>query len=213
MSPGSGTDAPRSSTTRQSAGGSPPARSTRFRLRTWTWAGRCFPTDPPCRAGLGSGAAPGGRLRTGWCFRIFDADGALCSLQARSVESDPKPGEKAANPTGAHVAGLVFADGLALQLLRGERTEPTDVVIVEGAPDYLTWATRWGTDGALEDAPAVFGVVAGSWRGAQGQALGRRIPSGSRVVIRTHHDAAGDRYAEEICKTLRHCQVRRGGAA
>jgi hypothetical protein len=93
---------------------------------------------------------------------LFDADGALRSLQARSVESNPKPGEKAANPAGARVAGLVFADGLAQQFLRGEQTELTDVVIVEGVPDYLTWATRWGTDSALEDAPAVFGVVAGS---------------------------------------------------
>jgi hypothetical protein len=144
---------------------------------------------------------------------LFDVDGALRSLQARTVEPDPKPGEKAANPTGAQVAGLVFADGLARQLLRGDQTDPTDVVVVEGVPDYLTWATRWGMDGALEDAPAVFGVVAGSWRGAQGQALGRRIPRGSRVVIRTHHDPAGDRYAEEIRKTLRHCKVRRGGRA
>jgi hypothetical protein len=73
---------------------------------------------------------------------------------------------------------------------------PISVVVVEGEPDFLTWATRYSDGDA--DAPIVFGVVCGAWSGE----LAARIPDGARVVVRTHQDPSGERYAAEIARTL-----------
>ena len=54
------------------------------------------------------------------------------------------------------------------------------------------------SDGA-EDVPAVFGIVAGSWT----PEIAARVPTRTRVVICTHDDPAGDRYAAQIAETLR----------
>ena len=71
------------------------------------------------------------------------------------------------------------------------------VVICEGVPDWIKAATSW-SDGA-EDVPAVFGIVAGSWT----PEIAARVPTRTRVVICTHDDPAGDRYAAQIAETLR----------
>jgi hypothetical protein len=102
-----------------------------------------------------------------------------------------------------------MADGPALSRLTGgspARVGRVRVVIVEGEIDYLTRATSY-TDS--ETAPAVFGVIAGAWSGD----IAARIPDGALVAIRTDHDAAGDKYAEEIRSTLaQRCEVRRSRA-
>ena len=54
----------------------------------------------------------------------------------------------------------------------------------------------------------MLGIFAGSWSNA----LAARIPTGTRVAIRTDHDdnGAGDRYAELIARSLAgRCELRR----
>jgi hypothetical protein len=103
-----------------------------------------------------------------------------------------------------------MADALALEVLRtGARpewiAEPLRVVIAEGEPDFLTWATMHALKSPTP-AYAVLGVIAGSW----GDAIAARIPNGSRVIIRTDHDEAGEKYATDIIRTLaRRCTVLR----
>ena len=96
-----------------------------------------------------------------------------------------------------------MADAAAVELLRGG--EPlVDILIAEGVPDFLAWGTRWN-----EAAPAVFSVIAGSWT----EAIAGRVPVGARVLIATHADEAGEKYASQIARTLRgRCRLLRGQA-
>jgi hypothetical protein len=124
---------------------------------------------------------------------LYGASGALESLHARNLDATAEP--KAVSPARASVAGLVMADPSAVAMLRREYV-PAQLVIAEGVPDFLTWATRWSD--ADEDAPAVLGVIAGSWT----DELAGRISSGLCVVVRTHRDEAGAKYADRICASL-----------
>lgn len=132
-------------------------------------------------------------------FPTFDGCGQLRSLRAGRLD-DGSP--KRVAPRGYSTAGLVMADALAASLLskRGEGTwwqRPClRVLITEGEPDFLTWASA--PSDADEDAPAVFGLVSGSWTPEMGAA----IPPTSKVIIRTHLDLAGHRYAGEVAATL-----------
>lgn len=95
------------------------------------------------------------------------------------------------------MAGLVMACPVARNLLQTGQSPsggPFDVVITEGEPDFLTHATR--SEGSA--APAVVGVVASAWSSA----VADRLPGDARIVIRTHRDAAGDRYAADIRSSL-----------
>jgi len=166
----------------------------------------------------------------GWrcIFPIYDATGTLASLRARwchllargeapteQLDRPPEdlPGVKsaaaAAGPGSA--SGLVLADGLLRQLLRtGERPEwwpkaaALRIVVVEGEPDFLTWAARHGD--AAETAPAVLGLWSGAWTSA----LAARIPTGSRILLRTDLDASGHQYATTVARDLAdRCELRR----
>lgn len=137
---------------------------------------------------------------------FFDAQGELRTLRASRVVADTP---KRLGPAGHKASGVVMADAIALEVIRlGARPawldEPLRVVIAEGEPDWLTWATRFPLD-----APAPYaslGIINGSWS----DELAARIPNGSRIIIRTDHDAAGDKYAAEVTKTLAHrCTVLR----
>ena len=132
---------------------------------------------------------------------MYGASGALESLHARSVLPSATGGEKAAAAAGSSCAGLVMADPLAALVLETGVVPswwegPLRWVVAEGEPDFLTWATRW-VDYNM-DAPAVLGVVSGSWT----QGIADRIPTGSELVIRTHLDTAGHAYAKKIKDTL-----------
>lgn len=128
----------------------------------------------------------------------FDALGVMRSVRAWRVVDGDTP--KRLPPTGHKAAGLVLADDIALGMLRGTYA-PKRVLIVEGEPDFLTWATR-----PIEEVTAILGVVSGAWS----DELAARVPSIARVIVRTHHDASGDRYAEAINVTLRdRCTVLR----
>jgi len=86
------------------------------------------------------------------------------------------------------------------------RSVPLRIVIVEGEPDFLTWSNK--PSDADEYAPAVIGVASGSWT----INIANRIPAEATVVVRTHHDEAGDKYAAKIHETLvgRVADLRRG---
>lgn len=104
----------------------------------------------------------------------------LASLHARNVTSS---GDKAGWPAGASAAALVFAVPDA---------PPSRVLeLVEGVPDWLRFST------AERGAP-VWGVVAGS----ACPELAALVKA-QAVAIRTHDDAAGNKYAEAWAELLR----------
>jgi len=118
---------------------------------------------------------------------VYDAAGELRSVRAWRVIPGESP--KRLPPGGHRATGLVLANAAALAILRG-KSGPCRVVVVEGEPDFCTLATR------TQD--AVFGVLSGAWTAEHAA----RVPLGSTVVIRTHCDKAGDKYAEQVTKTL-----------
>lgn len=134
---------------------------------------------------------------------VFDHDGAMRGLRAWN----PAPAEgmpKRIAPKGCTVRGLVMADFLGLPMLRGELL-PDRVAIAEGEPDFLTLASetallargRWAT----------LGVEAGAWT----EAISGRVPDGARVTIWTHADGPGEKYAEDVARTLLgRCVISRG---
>lgn len=133
--------------------------------------------------------------------RVFDAAGVLRSVRAWRVEGDAPA--KRLPPAGHKATGLVMANRHALELLTGERTTPRVVVVAEGEPDFATCSLLWPT-------VAVFGITSGSWSAD----FAKRIPLGSEVVIRTHNDQAGDKYAKDILETVKtRAVVRRSEAA
>lgn len=177
-------------------------------------AGRGLEASLVARFDLGRALPPGGNLprwaryqnqtwyQTGHhlLLPVYSAQGGLCSVRAWGFqEGSPKR----LPPSGYRAGGLILANQLGQHLLRTASSPsswpqevPLRVVITEGEPDYLTWATRFPDADPI--APAVLGVVMGSWT----EAMASRIPSGARVTIRTDHDDTGERYAALIYRTL-----------
>ena len=142
--------------------------------------------------------------------RGWGATGTAESLHARAAgelpEGLPKGLWPAAGPGSAR--GLVLSDGWGRQLIAtGRRPEGWrgEMVVAEGVPDWLVVATNYSDSD--EDAPAVLGVTAGSWT----LEIASRVPDGTRVVIATDPDEAGDKYAQKIAATFqgRNCELRR----
>jgi hypothetical protein len=131
---------------------------------------------------------------------MYDAGGRLASLHARYIGDEPRDlAPKGLSPLGGRIAGTIMADALGRTLL-ASREAPAFwaervVLIEEGVPDFLTVATHYGDD---ENAPAVLGVLAGSWT----REIATRIPDACRVVVRTHTDSAGAKYAAAIGSSL-----------
>ena len=99
--------------------------------------------------------------------------------------------------------GLVLANRLGQELLTGKRSTPTVVVVAEGEPDWAVCSTVWPR-------LAVFGITSGSWS----DDFAKRIPLGSEVIVRTHNDPAGDKYATTIIESVKsRAVVRRSEAA
>ena len=163
----------------------------------------------PRWAGFGGQGWSGGRHRL--IVPMYDACGRLQSVHARAATA-PKGVPKGLSPAGFAIAGLVMADPLARLLLSdeplGDGEPATDavrrygLVICEGVPDFLTWATRWGD--AAETASAVIGVISGGWT----PEIAARVPDGTRVAVRQHADAGGEKYTATVAATLvRRCEV------
>jgi len=119
----------------------------------------------------------------------WDASGALRSFRGWRVKTGVSP--KRLPPTGFRQAGLVQANRLGVMMLRGQVC-PKQLWVLEGEPDYLVAATEFGI------ADAVIGIGSGSWT----EEHARRVPSGTRVMVSTHADSAGDKYAAHVIETL-----------
>lgn len=136
---------------------------------------------------------------------VFNHKGEFKSARAwRVIEGDTP---KRLPPSGHLASGLVLACTAGRTLLKGEREDlpsPLRIIFVEGEPDFLIWASQFSDADA--DAPIVFGVGSGWWT----DAFAARVPDGAQVVIRTHADEAGDRYAAHIATSLKgRCDVMR----
>lgn len=140
---------------------------------------------------------------------MFDACGDLRSLRFRAIGETPR-GKKTLNPSGHACGGLVMADPMGRALLQGRREDDGmgwdgRVVIVEGEPDLWTWSCHPSRFGKPQTW-AMLGIAAGSWT----DAIAARIPEKARVILRTHHDPPGEKYAEQIRSTLAgRCEVLR----
>jgi hypothetical protein len=165
----------------------------------------------PDWAGFGPGKAPWNERGYLLVVPMFDMFGALRSLHARKVVQGGRL--KSLSPADFGTKGLVMADAHGRNLLvTGKRPSylseatPLRIVVSEGEVDFWTWSTRFSD--ADPSAPAVFGMFSGGWT----DGIGSRVPDGSRVIIRTDADEAGDRYAREIRNSLHgRCTILRGG--
>jgi hypothetical protein len=168
---------------------------------------RCLPSSGTlpkwARSGSRSWWESGHRL----LLPLWNAEGSLCSVHARLVENGQTERAKGLFPASHSAKGLFLADSFALLLIRSgvpkwwRQSEPPSVIITEGAPDFLTVATHYG---CTEYAPAVLGVVSGSWS----DELAARIPTECRVVVRVHRDEAGEKYLAVIRRSLSgRCQL------
>jgi len=135
---------------------------------------------------------------------MYDVAGTRRSVRAtRITPGNGHDAPKRLPPSGKKATDLVMACPIAVAMLRGT-VRPSEVVIVEGEPDFLTWATR-----RTRVTTARIGIVSGSWSFD----FAKKVPPGVKVWLRTDHDSAGDRYADELTKTLRwaKCFPFRGG--
>lgn len=134
--------------------------------------------------------------------------GELATLRARSC-TGREPKDLA--PLGYSMRGCVLAERLGRQLLTDGGAPdwwppdaPLRMVIAEGAPDFLTWATERADD---PYGPAVLGLWAGAWT----PEIAARVPDGAAVVVWTDDNDAGHRYADGVRSTLTpRCGVMRG---
>lgn len=118
----------------------------------------------------------------------FDHHGVAHSLRAWQMFDIDGP--KRLPPLGYKLSGFVLANLQAQQLFAGTHAYP-ELIVVEGEPDFCTWATR-------SDLPIV-GVGSGWWTAD----FAERLSPSVGVYIRTHNDTAGDAYAKDITLTLR----------
>jgi len=134
-------------------------------------------------------------LRYRLIMPVWDEQCAMRSVRAGRVVVN-EPGEdwpKRVPPSLRRAAGLLLANKAALAVFgHGAKA---DLLIVEGEPDFLTWACAVSADDRMV---GVVGVGSGWWS----RAFAAKVPRGTRVIVRTHQDAAGDRYAGEIGRTL-----------
>lgn len=198
------------------------------RIAEWLHAGRGLPVKAIAACDL-VGALPYGTECPAWAakpqtetrpavpwsktayraiFPLFDATGAMRGLLARYVGTPSLPSvPKSRAAAGYSRRGLVLADGRGRELLEGRLARgdaahrPLRVVIAEGEMDVLAFAVGGAARASVDAAGelvAVLGVVSGSWT----PELAARIPDGSTVLIATHADRDGERYATAITKTL-----------
>lgn len=167
---------------------------------------RALPHDARLPRALTSPEGPWTRTGHQLVVLAFDATGQPAGLHSRAVR-DVKP--KTLWPRGCSAAGLVFASGAARWLL-GWRAPcpfgapdlapwsagPPQIVICEGATDFLSWSCAFSD--ADQDAPAVFGIASGSWT----PEIAAKIPNGSRVTVATDADRTGNGYAAKIGRSL-----------
>ena len=162
---------------------------------------RCLPSSGTLPTWARSGSQTWRKSGHRLLFPLWNAEGSLCSVHARLVESGQTERAKGMFPASHSAGGLFLADSFALLLIRSgvpkwwRQREPPSVIITEGAPDFLTVATHYGCS---EYAPAVLGILSGSWS----DELAARIPTECRVIVKVHRDEAGQKYRDQICRSL-----------
>lgn len=158
-----------------------------------------FPTPDLARALTESAALPRWAKYQGrtWAetghriiLQAFDCRGEPRSLRAWQVKRDD-PSPKRLPPAGHKATELVLANALAAQHLANPGA-PINLLVAEGEPDFLALCQAYpGVN--------VIGVMNGSWS----EAFAERVPFGSIVMVRTHLDEAGEKYAKTITSTLK----------
>lgn len=121
---------------------------------------------------------------------VYDCQGVMRSIrswQCRIGSDMPKR----LPPAGHRSNELVLANDAALAILR-EPGCPKRVLISEGEPSFLSLCQAY-------PGIAVLGVMNGSWSAA----FAARIPLGSLVTVRTDNDQTGDKYAQDITRSLK----------
>ncbi len=130
-------------------------------------------------------------------FPAYSASGELVSLHGRALgQVEPKTRW----PYRCSASGLLFADTMGVTFLRqcarGASVDGLEAVVVcEGATDTLKLSEV--VDGG-ECAFAVLGYVAGSKRAFADIDWPVHVP----CLVATDNDAAGDRYAAELCEAV-----------
>lgn len=120
---------------------------------------------------------------------LYDQNGSLASIQARSVTPAADP--KVLFPEGSRVKGCAFANASGLELLRGRVATDRPVVLGEGLTDYL--ALGIVVAGPLLAAPGA-GMLAsliGAW------ARGREL------CLAIDLDVAADRAMEAVARAAK----------
>lgn len=135
---------------------------------------------------------------------LWDARGNLASLHGRTVAAEHPNGQRKGRfATGYTSNGLLMADATACDVL-ATGTAPWwngEVLICEGATDFLSLSARWGD--SAEQLPATLAIYSGAWNAS----IAARIPSRAAVRILPHSDPAGRRYVAGIAPTLGHCRA------
>lgn len=124
---------------------------------------------------------------------VYDCNGMMKSVRAWDVEG--KAEAKRLPPTGYKAHGLAMGNSRAIALL-SKKHGPCRILVTEGEPDFLTASTKWFW-------LPVVGLINGTW----GPEFASKIPLGSEVVVMTHHDKAGDKYAELVKSTVKNRAV------
>lgn len=160
---------------------------------------RILPPSAACprwaRCNRQSWAQSGHRL----LMPLRDTSGAPRSFRARWCGTGDVPTPKSLAPAGATSRGLCLADLPTRMMLRGEPSRVERVLIVEGSPDWITWAVK--LNGRMDGKTALIGIVEGSWSAAWAKA----IPAGMPVLIRGHHDPdnKGQQIAAAVADSLK----------
>jgi hypothetical protein len=165
---------------------------------------RALPAGAPCPAwaryrGARDAAVPWSKDGYRAIVPMFNAAGELRSVRARCIDtSRGNDAPKALPPSGYGTKGLVMACPLGSMMLAcggWPWWAKRQVVICEGEPDFITWATH-------EPIPRTFAVLAIGGAGQWNDDIADRIPDNSTVLLRTDRDDAGDAYALEIAASL-----------
>lgn len=154
--------------------------------------------EAPCARALPLGWLP--PWSYGWSeahhlvFALHDGSGRARNFLGRAVMSGAA--KKSTAAANVRRAGLVLADQLGVDLLRGRYTGPC--VVVEGEKKLLISehlaGGRWAT----------IGTGSGMWSDEIAAAVSRA----SRVLVSTDPDEAGVRYARRVVASVAGCVVR-----
>lgn len=132
-------------------------------------------------------------LKTGhrMLVQVFDAAGEFRSVRAWQVKPSSED-PKRLPPSSHKSSGVVLANERAQRWLRGT-SAPSMIVVCEGEPDWLVRSVLFPHE-------TIVGIGSGSWT----PEFAERVPFGSQVVLMTHLDRAGDRYAEKVAESVKH---------